>query len=150
MVVRAGAALGFDAQVIKRLASHRGTKFVLAALLVILVLGAGGALLAERHADGSNIQSYGDSLWWAIGTMTSGGYGDYYPTTPAGRGIAVALMLFGIAALSVFTASVAAFLVREPDRLNMADLMQKLEMIEAQLNELGARTADSSRPVPPA
>ena len=47
-------------------------------------------------------------------TMTTVGYGDYAPVTPMGRGVAGFLMVFGIAALSITTASVATLMTRQP------------------------------------
>ena len=63
--------------------------------------------------------------------MTTVGYGDRFPTTPAGRGIAVALMLVGIAALSTLTATIAALLVQEresAERTELAELRDELRL----------------------
>ncbi|MBL8718894.1 MAG: potassium channel protein [Myxococcales bacterium] len=49
-----------------------------------------------------------DGLWWSLVTITTIGYGDYFPTTSGGRFvIAVPLMLFGIGLLG-FVLSVSA------------------------------------------
>lgn len=127
---------GFNVSIIRELASKRGTKFIVAAVLTILVAGAGLTLLAERSEDGSNIRTFGDALWWSVTTMTTVGYGDLYPTTAAGRGIATALMLFGIASLSVLTASIAALLVREREDVTLQDIMSKLDSLERELAAL--------------
>ena len=65
-------------------------------------------LAVEEGGDGS-IDSFGDALWWAITTVTTVGYGDTFPVTPAGRCIAWFLMITGIALFGVITANVAAF-----------------------------------------
>ncbi len=69
------------------------------------------ALDAERGADGGNINSFGDALWWAMTTVTTVGYGDQFPVTPTGRFVAAGLMLAGIALLGVVTASLASWLI---------------------------------------
>lgn len=111
--LRLATLLGLNTQLLREIARARGTQTVVAAVFIILIAGAALTLLAERDAEGANIRTFGDALWWAATTMTTVGYGDRYPTTAAGRGVGAALMLFGIAALSALTASIAAFLVRE-------------------------------------
>jgi voltage-gated potassium channel len=78
------------------------------------VLAALAVLDAERRApEGTaNITGFGDALWWAITTMTTVGYGDRFPVTAAGRAVAVALMVCGIALLGVVTAMLASWLVQ--------------------------------------
>jgi voltage-gated potassium channel len=74
-------------------------------------LGALAILDVERGAPNANIQTPGDALWWACTTVTAVGYGDRYPVTTAGRLIAVALMMVGIAAVGSLTAIIAAWLI---------------------------------------
>ena len=133
---RLATALGLNATLLRTLARQRGTQFVVAALLVVLVGGALLVLLVERDAEGGNIHSFGDALWWATTTMTTVGYGDLYPTTAAGRGVAVALMLFGIAALSALTATIAAFLVREREDVQLADVMNEIRELRSEIRRL--------------
>ena len=56
---------------------------------VLLVVSSLAVLDAERGAPGGSIETYGEALWWAAVTVTSVGYGDFSPVTPAGRVIAV-------------------------------------------------------------
>jgi hypothetical protein len=85
------------------------------------VIGAGVLIYTvERQGDGP-IQTLPDALWWAASTITTVGYGDVYPRTAAGRGIAVVLMLVGISLFGVLTARVAAFFVQDEQRDAEAD-----------------------------
>ena len=55
-----------------------------------------GVYLAEYKHPGANITNFGDGIWWAIVTITTVGYGEYFPLTLVGRAIAVFVMLSGI------------------------------------------------------
>ena len=136
-LARVAAVVGFDGDVIHNILSHRGTKAIAAALIVIAFAGAGLTLIAERDAPGANIRTFPEAIWWATSTMTTVASGDYFPTTAAGRGVAVALMLFGIATFSSVTAAISAFLVREQQEdVSMNDLLAKLQDIERELAAL--------------
>ncbi len=65
---------------------------------------------AERNTEGANITTFGDAIWWAIVTITTVGYGDLYPVTPAGRFYAVLLMAGGIAIVGTASATIISYL----------------------------------------
>jgi voltage-gated potassium channel len=67
-------------------------------------------LNAERDAPGANITTFGDSIWWAIVTVATVGYGDEYPITPAGRFYAVFLMAGGIAIVGTASATIISLI----------------------------------------
>lgn len=88
-----------------------GYTFLIAATgatLVFLVEGAKG-----------NIKTFGDALWWAIVTMTTVGYGDFYPTTGQGKIVAFFVMLSGVGLLSFLTATIASVFVERRRREGM-------------------------------
>ena len=65
------------------------------AITVAMLATVGGAFITyavEKDASGSNIHTIGDALWWAVTTVATVGYGDRYPVTPEGRGVALVLM----------------------------------------------------------
>ena len=97
-------------------ASLHGRMLTYVAVTTVVSLVLAGALIrdVEAPAEGSNIHTLSDGLWWAVTTVTTVGYGDRYPVTDIGRIIAFALMLIGIALLGVITASIATWFV---DRL---------------------------------
>lgn len=107
------------------------TAFVVGAVLLLVVVSAGLALDAERDAEGANLTSAGDAMWWALTTVTTVGYGDRFPVTGEGRAVAVGLMLGGIALLGVVTATIAAWFV---DRLH--DVEEASETTEATLSDV--------------
>lgn len=89
----------------------RVTAYVVGTAVMAVGLGAVAALDAEHNAPGANIKTIGDALWWSATTVTTVGYGDRYPVTTAGRFIAVALMVTGIALVGAVTAAIAAWFV---------------------------------------
>jgi voltage-gated potassium channel len=72
--------------------------FVVPAILVILIIFVGGfgVYLVEHNQPGANITRLVDAFWWAVVTITTVGYGDYYPVTAVGRIIAIFVMFSGI------------------------------------------------------
>jgi voltage-gated potassium channel len=125
---------------IGRILSTRGVNYVL--LVVVALVFVAGVLVVEleRGFEGANIETFSDGLWWAATTVTTVGYGDRFPTSPAGRGLAAVLMLAGIALFGVLTAAIAAFFVEESARPDLDEasefqqIMARLDRIEARLD----------------
>lgn len=111
--------------------------YVAGATTLVLLMSSLAMLDAERNADGANITRYGDALWWAATTVTTVGYGDRYPVTSAGRLIAVALMVCGIARLGVVTASLASWLVQRVAEVEAAGQAATRRDIDALTAEVG-------------
>ena len=114
----------------RNILTHRGLHYVLLAVLVIMLVCSWLVLLFERHAHGATIRNFPDALWWSIVTVTTVGYGDTYPVTGAGRGVAVVLMLVGIGLIGVLTATVASFFVRQDTDDERDELMARIKNIE--------------------
>lgn len=87
----------------------------IATTVSLIVLGATLGFHAFEFGYNPNIASLWDSFWWSLVTVATVGYGDIYPVTTGGRLIAIALMLVGIGALGVFTATIAGYVVRSRD-----------------------------------
>lgn len=152
-VLRAVPLLARAVTTARRILVRRGLHYVLLAALAILV-GSGVAVWrAEAAAAGASIQDLPDALWWAATTVTTVGYGDTYPTTAAGRGIGVALMLVGIALFGVITANVAAYFVSESGDDDHVDVAESLRQIERRLERIealaGAARAQTKEPASP-
>ena len=84
---------------------------IVIAIVLCIHVAAILVLVFEKKANDAHFTSFWDAIWWAIVTMTTVGYGDKYPTTPAGRLIAVALMYCSIVLVSLFTATISSIYV---------------------------------------
>ena len=80
---------------------------------LLLFTSAVSVLEAERGAEGANITSFGDALWWALASVTTVGYGDRFPVTEEGRYIATFLLVVGIGLFGSLTALLAAWVMRD-------------------------------------
>ena len=89
VVTRGGAAA-------RAIFKKRGLRYIIV-LTVFVAMGVGGAFSMLEDAP------IADSMWWAIVTMTTVGYGDVFPVTPLGRAVATILMLLDIGLLAVIT-----------------------------------------------
>ena len=117
--------------------------YVIVSALLLIYTVALSVLHFERSAPNANITTMGDSLWWAIVTITTIGYGDYYPVTTPGRWAAAALMIGGFAVLSMVTAAVSSWLVesvtaatRARKKADEPISSEELARLTAQINRL--------------
>ncbi len=135
-LVRVAVVVGEALRRGKSIFTHNGFHFVVLAAATIVFACAGLVTFAERNARGTNIHNFGQGLWWAMETVTTVGYGDRYPSTSFGQGVAVLLMLVGIGLIGTLTATVASYFVQE--KTNVTDV--RLERIEMLLTQLVSST----------
>jgi voltage-gated potassium channel len=95
---------------------------VMAAMLV-LTLAAGFVLQLESQAPNGNIKTGNDALWWSLVTITTVGYGDFFPTTPGGRVAAMFVMVAGVGIIGALASILASILIPPPadDQAPVAD-----------------------------
>ncbi len=114
----------------------------LTAAVVLVLNGAVIVYLFERHAPGSNIHTLRDAVWWSSVTVTTVGYGDFYPVTAGGRITACFVMGTGLLTLAVVTAQVASsFVAQGPSRARPAAPPGEAARREVTLAELDQRLA---------
>jgi voltage-gated potassium channel len=81
---------------------------LIAAYAIVFTLVAAAI---ERLVEPQTFKSYGLACWWAVQTITTVGYGDVTPHSAAGRGVAAAVMITGIALVPAVTSIIVAILI---------------------------------------
>lgn len=88
---------------------------VVVAVMAIVWFSASGYMFFEIEAKPD--LTWPDAFWWSIVTMTTVGYGDYFPESNLGRYlVGVPTMLFGISILGYMLSEVAAFLIESKSK----------------------------------
>lgn len=120
----------------------KGTFFVTAMFAIVLLIFSSISILIVENAPESNIKEAGDALWWSIVTMTTVGYGDFYPVTLMGRIMAVLLMCSGIGVFGTFTAYISKFFVEPNDEAELKReelLLEEIQSLRKQFSLLEER-----------
>jgi voltage-gated potassium channel len=78
--------------------------------LIVLYLAAVGIYYFENQAQPEAFKSVFHSLWWAVATLTTVGYGDIYPVTVGGKCFTFVVLIVGLGVVSVPAGLVASAL----------------------------------------
>lgn len=77
--------------------------FLIALSTLFTAVGIGGmSIWMVERGQNDKIETLADGMWWALVTITTVGFGDIYPETGLGRGIAGVLMVSGMFMLALF------------------------------------------------
>ncbi len=102
---------------------------VLGILALTVVTSAFTVYIVELASGSSSIKSFWDSLWWALATVTTVGYGDVVPETWVGRVIGAFTMLVGIGIYSAFAGLIAATLAQLSRTGEVEEIKSKLDRL---------------------
>ena len=86
------------------------TVFLLAIVILATIIGAVMYLVEGQH--GTKFESIPKSIYWAIVTLTTVGYGDITPATALGQFLAAVVMIMGYSIIAVPTGIVTAEMTR--------------------------------------
>ncbi len=98
-----------------RLSARKVMVFFL--FVVIMVISIGTLMfMVEGNVEGSQFTDIPSSIYWAVVTMTTVGYGDIAPVTTIGRFLSTIVMLLGYTIMAVPTGIVSAQFIKEGSR----------------------------------
>lgn len=94
------------------------TVFFVFVLLMVICIGT-VMYMVEGGIEGSSFNDIPSSIYWAIVTTTTVGYGDITPMTPLGRFLSAFVMLLGYTVLAVPTGIVSAQMITQKKKISM-------------------------------
>ena len=125
-------------------------RLIVAVTIVATVLG--GMLM--RIFDPKDFHTLGDSMWFALQTVTTVGYGDITPKTAVGRIIGSLFLLYSVAFLTILTAAITTSFIerartqRRGGAPSDDPVLARLDEIASRLDRLEQRLAADDRRQP--
>lgn len=96
-----------------RASSHKIIVFLFAVITLVVIFGA---LMYLVEGEENGFTSIPRSIYWAVVTLTTVGYGDISPKSGLGQAVAAIVMILGFSIIAVPTGFVTAELTRKFDR----------------------------------
>ncbi|CAB1213263.1 ion transporter [Acinetobacter bouvetii] len=97
-------------------------------LIIMIVMAAAGIYVVESRAQPEVFSSIPASMWWAVVTLTTVGYGDVTPITPWGRFLGAMITILGVGLAALPAGILATGLANE--------LEQRKQHLELKFREL--------------
>lgn len=82
---------------------------------ILLYLSAVGIYYFENAAQPESFSSIFSSLWWAVATLTTVGYGDIYPITVGGKIFTFAILMLGLGIVAIPAGIIASAVEKARD-----------------------------------
>lgn len=97
------------------------------ALVIILILASSMMFYIENEAQPEKFSSIPDTMWWAIATLTTVGYGDIYPITPLGKFLGSFIAILGIGMFALPAGVLAIAFLEEIQKKKSAAVQAKTD-----------------------
>ncbi len=115
-ILKLSPFVGESQNLIKSLKASKAKILVFLTAVLILTIILGTVMYLVEYGKGSGFDNIPKSMYWAIVTLTTVGYGDIAPVTPLGQFIASIIMILGYGILAVPTGIVSAEYSRQKDK----------------------------------
>lgn len=109
--------------------------------LMLVYLAACGIHYFERAAQPDKFGSVLDSMWWAVVTLTTVGYGDVYPETAGGKLFTAVVTLIGVGLVAIPSGLLASALTEA--RIERRKIEAAQEEVEPDSTQGGERTDEN-------
>ena len=93
---------------------------IISSVFIILVLMLASSLCmysAEHEVQPEAFNNAFSGMWWSISTILTVGYGDIYPVTVVGRGMAIIIAFLGVGVVAIPTGIISAGFVEQYTRI---------------------------------
>jgi voltage-gated potassium channel len=102
---------------------------VLVIFLMVLFFASVAVHVLERDVQPVAFGSIPATLWWAVATLTTTGYGDVVPVTPLGRLVAAVVMICGLGVFGLWTGILATGFAAETRRDNFLKTWESVSKV---------------------
>lgn len=102
---------------------------VLVIFLLVVFLASVAEYFFERDVQPATFGSVPAAMWWAVVTLTTTGYGDVVPITPAGRIVAAMVMISGLGVFGLWTGILATGFAAETRRDNFLKTWESVSKV---------------------
>jgi voltage-gated potassium channel len=102
---------------------------VLVIFLMVLFVASVAVYFLERNVQPVAFGSLPATLWWAVATLTTTGYGDVVPITPLGRLVAAVVMICGLGVFGLWTGILATGFAAETRRDNFLKTWESVSKV---------------------
>lgn len=116
--------------------------------VLLIYISSLAVLEVERLAPDGNIENFFEAVWWSCVTITTTGYGDFYPVTAPGRLIGIGVMFSGVALAGIITAALASWVLERATSRGSNDDAEpatrgQMRQLLAKMDALGRQRPDA-------
>lgn len=135
---------------LRRSFGRRGLGYVLAATVLVILLGAAGMLSLEPETEAAQgFDGYSDALWWTAMVVATMG-ADFWPQSAEGRLLCLLLAIYGYSVFGYITASFASYFVEQEARSKDSEVASaaQIDLLRQEIAALREELAGQGRSEP--